>query len=96
MAEEILMVKLRNPWGVKEWTGAWSDGSKEWETLSKGERQKLDIKVENDGEFWMTFKDFCNHFTSLTICVLVNTSFFTLHKTYHEGAIKGKWIEGHR
>ena len=90
-AEKLFLVKLRNPWGEKEWNGAWSDGSKEWEQLSKSEREKLGIKVENDGEFWMSWEDFCRHFTTITICVLVNTSVFTIHKTYNEGAFKSKW-----
>jgi len=90
-AERLFLVKLRNPWGEKEWSGPWSDGSEEWNKLSKSDREKLDIKVENDGEFWMSFEDFCKHFTTVTICMLVNTSLFTIHKTYHEGAQKQRW-----
>ncbi|XP_057301622.1 calpain-5-like [Hydractinia symbiolongicarpus] len=90
-AEKLFLVKLRNPWGEKEWNGPWSDGSAEWGKLSKKEREKLGIKNENDGEFWMSFEDFCRHFTTVTICMLVNTSVFTIHKTYNEGALKGVW-----
>lgn len=28
--EKIDLMQLRNPWGHKEWTGKWSDGSSEW------------------------------------------------------------------
>ena len=41
----VYLVKLRNPWGAKEWTGPWSDESDEWQRLGEGERTKLDIKV---------------------------------------------------
>ncbi|ETI23527.1 hypothetical protein G647_05329 [Cladophialophora carrionii CBS 160.54] len=48
------LVKIRNPWGRKEWTGAWSDGSKEWtaEWLTR-----LSHQFGDDGIFWMTYKD---------------------------------------
>ncbi|KAH0846361.1 hypothetical protein AYO21_07453 [Fonsecaea monophora] len=48
------LVKIRNPWGRKEWTGAWSDGSKEWtaEWLTR-----LNHQFGDDGVFWMTYKD---------------------------------------
>ncbi|XP_065645117.1 calpain-5 isoform X2 [Hydra vulgaris] len=89
--ETLYLVKLRNPWGEKEWNGAWSDGSAEWKKLSVKEREKLGIKNENDGEFWMSFDDFCKHFTNITICMLVNTSVISFNKTYHEGSLKSKW-----
>jgi hypothetical protein len=28
--ETIRLLKMRNPWGSKEWTGAWSDKSEMW------------------------------------------------------------------
>jgi hypothetical protein len=56
------LLRLRNPWGMKEWTGPWSDGSEqwtpEWMTL-------LDHKFGNDGLFWISYKDFLNKYEHL-------------------------------
>ncbi|KAG8196268.1 hypothetical protein JTE90_023823 [Oedothorax gibbosus] len=37
--EKIYMVRMRNPWGQKEWNGPFSDGSEEWEKTEDVERE---------------------------------------------------------
>ncbi|XP_023683852.2 calpain-2 catalytic subunit-like [Paramormyrops kingsleyae] len=61
------LVRIRNPWGQVEWTGAWSDNSAEWNSVSPSERQN--VKAD-DGEFWMSFTDFLRHYSRLEICTL--------------------------
>uniref|UniRef100_A0A3B3H6P0 Calpain catalytic domain-containing protein n=1 Tax=Oryzias latipes TaxID=8090 RepID=A0A3B3H6P0_ORYLA len=63
------LVRIRNPWGQVEWTGAWSDGSREWNHISQEEKSKLN-KVAEDGEFWMSYSDFIRNFSDLEICNL--------------------------
>ena len=46
-------VVIRNPWGCFEWTGPWSDGSKEWTPEWYGVLKELDHKLGDDGEFVM-------------------------------------------
>ncbi|XP_061194258.1 calpain-5-like [Saccostrea echinata] len=91
--ESMEMVRCRNPWGGTEWTGAWSDGSEEWAKVSDSEKKELGITIEDNGEFWMSFEDFCKNFTSIDLCHLINTSFFSLSKTWHEGVGKGEWTD---
>ncbi|PYH91070.1 cysteine proteinase [Aspergillus ellipticus CBS 707.79] len=48
------LLRLRNPWGKKEWTGAWSDGSEQW---TPEWMAKLGHKFGNDGFFWISYDD---------------------------------------
>ncbi|XP_018591661.1 calpain-5a [Scleropages formosus] len=90
-SEKLSMIRMRNPWGEKEWNGPWSDSSEEWQKVSKSERERLGVTVEDDGEFWMDFEDFCKHFTDLILCRLINTSLLSIHKTWEEQVVRGSW-----
>ncbi|KAI9894416.1 MAG: hypothetical protein M1814_003173 [Vezdaea aestivalis] len=50
--ERLLL--LRNPWGHGEWTGPWSDGSKEW---TAEWMTKLGHVFGDDGAFWISYRD---------------------------------------
>ncbi|KAI5088919.1 calpain-8 [Silurus meridionalis] len=63
------LVRLRNPWGHKEWTGAWSDCSKEWSQVSPEDKAKLCYSAD-DGEFWMSYSDYIQRYSKLEICNL--------------------------
>ena len=39
----------------------------------------------------MTFDDFCQYFTDLILCRLINTSYLRIHKTWEEEVMRGSW-----
>ena len=39
----------------------------------------------------MSFDDYCKYFKETAICRVVNTSMFSLNKTWHEGLANGAW-----
>uniref|UniRef100_A0A3Q3MU35 Calpain 2, (m/II) large subunit, like n=1 Tax=Mastacembelus armatus TaxID=205130 RepID=A0A3Q3MU35_9TELE len=63
------LIRIRNPWGQVEWTGAWSDNSMQWRQVGDEDRQRLSHRSE-DGEFWMSFSDFLRQYSRLEICNL--------------------------
>ncbi|OQE26736.1 hypothetical protein PENSTE_c005G00101 [Penicillium steckii] len=48
------LLRLRNPWGKKEWHGAWGDGSEQW---TAEWMELLGHKFGNDGFFWISYND---------------------------------------
>ena len=46
-------VVVRNPWGRSEWTGRWSDGSKEWTPEWLEILPDLQHEFGDDGQFVM-------------------------------------------
>ncbi|NWV88918.1 CAN5 protein, partial [Machaerirhynchus nigripectus] len=67
--------------------------SEEWKKVSDSERKNLGLTVKNDGEFWMTFEDWCKNFTDVDVCRTVNTSYFSLHKTWEKEMMHGAWAK---
>jgi hypothetical protein len=51
------MVFLRNPFGIGEWEGRWSDEDIAWDH-SPATKQQLHFSPEPDGCFWMHYNDF--------------------------------------
>uniref|UniRef100_A0A5S6QYS9 Calpain catalytic domain-containing protein n=1 Tax=Trichuris muris TaxID=70415 RepID=A0A5S6QYS9_TRIMR len=89
--EKVMMVRLQNPWGEKEWNGAWSDGAAEWNQISKDQQRELGLKIEENGEFWMSWEDLCAYFTTIDVCYQYETSLFSLNNRYHEYIFHGVW-----
>eukprot|EP01062_Namystynia_karyoxenos_P083762 TRINITY_DN9701_c0_g1_i2.p1 TRINITY_DN9701_c0_g1~~TRINITY_DN9701_c0_g1_i2.p1 ORF type:complete len:405 (+),score=112.07 TRINITY_DN9701_c0_g1_i2:1250-2464(+) len=62
------LIRLRNPWGSGEWTGAWGGvQAAEW---AKYPNIKDELKPtgQSDGTFWMNFADFHKVFDRIDIC----------------------------
>ncbi|XP_016856754.1 calpain-8 isoform X1 [Homo sapiens] len=88
------LIRLRNPWGEVEWSGAWSDDAPEWNHIDPRRKEELDKKVE-DGEFWMSLSDFVRQFSRLEICNLSPDSLSSeeVHK-WNLVLFNGHWTRG--
>ncbi|XP_009699452.1 PREDICTED: calpain-3 isoform X2 [Cariama cristata] len=93
--EKIRLVRLRNPWGQVEWNGPWSDKSEEWNFVNEAEKTRLQHKIMEDGEFWISFEDFMRHFTKLEICNLTpDTLEADKLQTWTVSVNEGRWVRG--
>uniref|UniRef100_A0A3Q3RIV6 Calpain-5-like n=1 Tax=Mastacembelus armatus TaxID=205130 RepID=A0A3Q3RIV6_9TELE len=84
----IFMVRMRNPWGTTDWMGAWSQGSQQWQQMSRAEREKMGLIVRDVGEFWLDFEDFCRYFTDVVVCRLLVGK---VTKEEGGGEMSGSW-----
>uniref|UniRef100_A0A669PK26 Calpain-3 n=1 Tax=Phasianus colchicus TaxID=9054 RepID=A0A669PK26_PHACC len=93
--EKIRLIRLRNPWGQVEWNGPWSDKSEEWNFIKEEEKIRLQHKIVEDGEFWISFEDFMRHFTKLEICNLTpDTLEADKLQTWTVSVNEGRWVRG--
>ncbi|KAL2094833.1 hypothetical protein ACEWY4_009552 [Coilia grayii] len=88
------LIRIRNPWGEVEWTGAWSDDSREWNSIDPSVRSRLHHRSE-DGEFWMSFSDFMREFSRLEICNLTPDALQARElKKWNTVLYPGEWRRG--
>uniref|UniRef100_A0A8C6PC73 Calpain-1 catalytic subunit n=1 Tax=Nothobranchius furzeri TaxID=105023 RepID=A0A8C6PC73_NOTFU len=88
------LIRVRNPWGEVEWTGSWSDNSREWDSVDSSTRSRLQNRSE-DGEFWMAFNEFLREFSRLEICNLTADALQnTQIKKWSTSLFQGEWRRG--
>lgn len=71
--EDLLILNIRNPWGLKgqetKWKGDWSEDSPLWTpAIRKRLRSRGESHGGNKGAFWMSWEDFILYFSGVTIC----------------------------
>lgn len=96
----IPLVRLRNPHGdYKEWSGDWSDKSRQWEKISSRVKKKLDLQKKEDGEFYMSFnRDFLKYFGKIEIVnlnpVRMEVNEERLTRKFNMYNMRGEWRRG--
>ena len=65
----LRLIKLRNPWSHKEWSGKWNDKDECWTDALK---KKLNHENKEDGIFFMEFKDFMSYFINIVECKVID------------------------
>ncbi|KAM9787393.1 calpain-1 catalytic subunit-like isoform 1-T1 [Syngnathus typhle] len=92
--QAVNLVRLLNPWGRGEWNGDWSDGSPLWQTVSPQERS-LSLSVVDNGEFWMSLRDFCRFYCDLDICCMCPDFLDgNSHCHWRTSFYEGRWLAG--
>ena len=81
------MIKLRNPWGHKEWKGRASDYDEAfWASLTPAQKQNLDYidsnrKINTDGVFFIFWEDFITYFQLVDICKINDNAHYNFAET---------------
>ncbi|KAL2082679.1 hypothetical protein ACEWY4_022497 [Coilia grayii] len=88
----IRLIRLRDPWGM---SASPSCMSNDWTVLAHNDQDKKRLEPIAEGEFWMSFQNFQDHFTKLEICnltpdTLKDDGFSNWTVTVHEG----RWVKG--
>lgn len=64
--DPLTLLKIRNPWGRKEWKGNWCFSHPNW---TEAIRELTNYKINpKDGSFFMSYDDFSIYFDHVNIC----------------------------
>ncbi|KAG8903532.1 hypothetical protein FRB99_003163 [Tulasnella sp. 403] len=91
---DVVIDEIRNPWGIKEWEGRWSDGSKEWNEPWTADLLKiLNYKFGDDGEFVQEYDDFLKSWGIIERCRLFGAG-WQVGSQWLKVTPSGSWTPG--
>lgn len=62
------LLRIRNPHGVGEWNGDWSDQSEKWNEVVRSDPTMVRPTRDDDGTFWMDYTHFLMGFSRVDVC----------------------------
>ena len=85
--DQLQLIYIRNPWGPgpAEWSGRYCDEDEMWDDQMKL-REKLNYQFQNDGNWWMDYKDWKANYNKVYVCKIFPSS-------WSQFSIKGEWNE---
>lgn len=83
----VRLVRIRNPWGKKEWKGEWSASSDQW---TKALRKRLGEKsyAKGDGTFFMSYHDMLQRFHHMDVA--------KCRRGWKQSSCDGRFLAGSR
>jgi Calpain family cysteine protease len=63
----VRLVRIRNPWGKREWNGAWSAHSEQWTTSIRSRLGTASTYAKGDGTFYISYDDMLQRFHHLDV-----------------------------
>merc|ERR1719446_1734474 len=86
-AFEGKMLRIRNPWGMREWKGDWCDNDVLWEDYPSVMESLNPEGFKNDGCFWIEWNDFKEQYNQLFIGLDFGDS-------WQGRRFRGSWTKG--
>ena len=90
--KNLKLLKLRNPWGDKEWKGDYSNHSILWTDELKSTIGKEDL-ICKKGTFFLKYEDFLNYFPWTYICQIEDNYFYNISKFKYDKKFMTAFIE---
>ncbi|XP_076150665.1 calpain-10 [Alosa pseudoharengus] len=95
--ETECLLRIRNPWGRRCWSGAWAENGTGWKTLEPACALDL-LSRTQQGEFWVNMEEFLKEFDEVTVGYPIIDghlqSIYTGAVLAHRQQARGRWLRG--
>ncbi|CAI5776051.1 calpain-10 isoform X1 [Podarcis lilfordi] len=96
--KEIILLRIRNPWGRRCWKGPWREGGPGWSQLDPVVAAELLSQIQ-EGEFWVEEEEFFAEFDEIITGYPITEegqlqSLYTDRVLSHTQKLYGSWVRG--
>ncbi|XP_062832947.1 calpain-10 [Anolis carolinensis] len=96
--KDVILLRIRNPWGRRCWKGPWREGGPGWSQLDPVVAAELLSQIQ-EGEFWVEEEEFFAEFDEIITGYPITEegqlqSLYTDRVLSHTQKLYGSWVRG--